>query len=112
MKTYKYRIEGKEYEVTVNSVTDGKACVTVNGVPYEVDMGSDTGRVIAAPLPGRIVDVLVPVGDVVSVGQSVVILEAMKMENEILSEYSGVVSEICVSVGDTVSAGAVIAVIG
>ena len=111
MKTYKYRIGGQPYEVIVNSVTGGKAEVTVNGVAYTVDVEGGSGKSVHAPLPGRITEVLVAPGDMVKDGQAVAVLEAMKMENEILSEYSGVVSEVCVTVGENVSSDAVIAVI-
>lgn len=112
MKTYKYRIDGKDYEVAVNSVMDGKADVAVNGVSYVVEIEPQSGKSVSAPLPGRIVEVLVAPGEVVKAGQAVAVLEAMKMENEILSEYSGTVSQVCVSDGEIVPAGGVIVVIG
>ena len=111
MKTYRYTIGGKEYEVTVNSVTDGRADVVVNGVSYAVDMGSAGGKSVCAPLPGRIVEMRVASGDVVTEGQVVAVLEAMKMENEIVSESSGVVTQVCVCEGDAVSGGASIVII-
>ena len=63
---------------------------------------------IIAPLPGTIVEILVQPGDCVEEGQAVVILEAMKMENEILAECSGRVVLVNVSEDDRVAAGAVI----
>ena len=111
MKTYRYTIDGKPYEVTVKFVAGGKAEVAVNGVSYMVDMDGCNGRSVRAPLPGRITEVLVAPGDLVKEGQAVAVLETMKMENEILSEYSGVVSQVCVSVGESVSGDAVIVVI-
>lgn len=111
MKTYRYTIDGKPYEVTVKSVADGRAEVAVNGVSYTVDMDGCKGMSVRAPLPGRITEVLVRPGDVVKEGQAVAVLDTMKMENEILSEFSGVVSEICVSVGETVPFDAVIVTI-
>ena len=111
MKTYKYTIEGKPYEVIVKSVADGKAEVVVNGVSYSVDIDEGQGRTVRAPLPGRITEIMVVPGDVVKEGQAVAVLEAMKMENEILSEYSGVVSQVCVAAGEAVAGDAVIAVI-
>ena len=60
---------------------------------------------IIAPLPGTIIEILVQPGDMVAEGQAVAILEAMKMENEILAEYSGRVVSVNVSEEDRVAAG-------
>lgn len=62
-------------------------------------------RKVTAPLPGRIMDVEVKAGDKVKAGQDVVVIEAMKMENSIASEFDGKVVKVNVSVGDTVSEG-------
>jgi acetyl-CoA/propionyl-CoA carboxylase biotin carboxyl carrier protein len=69
-----------------------------------------TGEV-AAPMQGTIVKTLVSVGDAVEIGQAVVVLEAMKMENHINAEKAGTVSEVRVSPGDTVGTGDVLVVI-
>ena len=61
-----------------------------------------TGNTINAPLPGRVISIKVKVGDKVSAGQEVMILEAMKMENSITSDFSGVVKQILVKEGDNV----------
>ena len=63
---------------------------------------------IVAPLPGIILEILVAPGEYVEPGQAVVVLEAMKMENELQVEFAGVVSMVNVSVGDSVLAGTVI----
>ena len=68
-----------------------------------------TGNPVTAPLPGRILEVLVKVGDTVAEGQDIVVLEAMKMENSITTDYAGVVKAICVQPGDTVPTDAVLA---
>lgn len=65
-----------------------------------------TGKVIEAPMPGCITKMLVKAGDAVAKGQTVAILEAMKMENSIASEYAGTVKRIFVKEGSTVSADA------
>ncbi len=67
---------------------------------------------VAAPLPGRVMDILVKVGDKVKAGQDVVVLEAMKMENSIASDFEGTVLRIDVNVGDTVSENAPLVEIG
>ena len=72
--------------------------------------GSGSGQVIV-PMQGTIVKVLVAVGDVVEVGQSICLLEAMKMENAVAAEKDGVVKELRVTAGDSVGAGDVVAVI-
>jgi acetyl-CoA/propionyl-CoA carboxylase biotin carboxyl carrier protein len=72
--------------------------------------GTGSGQV-AVPMQGTIVKVLVAVGDVVEVGQTVCLLEAMKMENAVAAEKEGVVKEVRVSAGDSVGAGDVVAVI-
>ncbi len=63
---------------------------------------------VTAPIPGKVVAVKVVVGDTVAVGQALVVLEAMKMENELTAEQAGTVAAIHVSPGDTVDAGTVL----
>lgn len=74
----------------------------------EASGGAGGGGAVKAPMPGRIVKALVAEGDDVVVGQPVIIVEAMKMENEVLSEGAGSIRRILVSAGDTVDAGAVL----
>ena len=70
------------------------------------------GNAIKAPLPGTINAINVKVGDTVAVGDIVIVLEAMKMQNNIESEYAGTVTSITVSQGDSVMEGAVMMTIG
>ena len=70
------------------------------------------GEVVTAPLPGVILDIKVKVGDAVKAGQTVAVLEAMKMENEIESTASGTVTAINAGKGDSVLEGAAIITIG
>jgi acetyl-CoA/propionyl-CoA carboxylase biotin carboxyl carrier protein len=72
--------------------------------------GAGSGQV-AVPMQGTIVKILVEVGQEVTVGQGVVVLEAMKMENQINADKDGVISEIKVATGDTVGGGDVVVVI-
>lgn len=67
-----------------------------------------TGNTVTAPLPGRIIDIKVKVGDEVKAGQEVLVLEAMKMENAVTTDYSGKVKQILVQAGDTVATDAVL----
>jgi len=71
----------------------------------KTDDDAGAGGVLKALMPGRIVRMLVNKGDSVRRGQSLVILEAMKMENDIQSPVDGVVDEVFISAGDTVEAG-------
>lgn len=70
------------------------------------------GEVVTAPLPGVILDIKVKVGDAVKAGQTVAVLEAMKMENEIESTASGTVTAVNAGKGDSVLEGAAIITIG
>lgn len=71
-----------------------------------------TGNAQKAPLPGTITAVNVKVGDTVAVGDVVVILEAMKMQNNIEAEYAGTVTSVAVNQGDSVMEGSVLLTIG
>lgn len=66
-----------------------------------------SGRIVA-PMPGKVVDVKVKAGDTVTAGQGVVIVEAMKMQNEFKSDIDGVVRDVRVKTGDSVEGGAVL----
>ena len=143
MNLKKYIINDIEYNVAVNSVTNDRAEVTVNGVVYQVKIEnvnascpvsmpvvetanvapasveapavvvqSGSGKPGNSPLPGVIVGINVKVGDKVKAGQVVAMLEAMKMENEIQSEYDGIVLSVNVSQGDSILEGAPIVIIG
>ena len=70
-----------------------------------------SGNAIKTPLPGVIIDVKVNVGDTVTKGQTVVVLEAMKMENNINADRDGKVTAIQVTKGDTVADGAILVVL-
>jgi biotin carboxyl carrier protein len=71
-----------------------------------------SGSPVKAPLPGTIIELKVNVGDVVKQGDVVLVLEAMKMQNNIESEYDGTVTSISVKQGETVMEGAVLLTIG
>ena len=70
------------------------------------------GNKIVAPLPGRVISLKVKVGDTVNAGDEVVVLEAMKMENSITSDYSGTVLQVAVAEGDNVATDAVLIIVG
>ena len=91
--------------------------------PYHIDdprslkarrahaVGADGPRPIKASMPGRVVRIVAAPGEAVELHQGIVVIEAMKMQNELKSPKAGIVSEMRVSAGDTVSAGDVLAVI-
>ena len=70
------------------------------------------GEPVASPMPGTILNVLVKAGDTVTEGQNLMVLEAMKMENEILAPKAGKVVQVAVTKGSTVATGDLLAVIG
>ena len=163
MSQYKFKINGKSYEVAVNGIEDGIASVNVNGTNYKVELedapaatagggfapeeratlgivrggtsqrsgevgssGSETsdgakpataansagagaGSKVVSPLPGVIIEVCVGPGEVVKKGQRIAVIEAMKMENDILAETTGRIAEVFVKKGDSVLEGADIA---
>ena len=141
MKEYKYTIDGKEYKVEIGDIVDNVADVTVNGEAFKVEMepeaepekkkvvlgnptaeSSDdssatptanvnTANAVKAPLPGVITTIEVQVGQQVNAGDTVVVLEAMKMANNIEAEKSGTVTAICVKQGENVMEDAPLVVI-
>lgn len=102
-------VEGRLYEVKITE-TAGEARVKPQPPKLASDTGqSASGETLVAPMRGTIVRVLVDPGSGVKAGETIIVLEAMKMENMIQCHRDGVVKEIKVAVGDTVSQGAVLA---
>ena len=73
--------------------------------------GGDGEQAVTAPMPGRVVRVLVAPGDTVAARQGVVVVEAMKMENELRTPKAGVVKDVAVTPGTLVEAGRVLVVV-
>ncbi len=141
MKEYKYTIEGKEYKVVIGEIVDNVADVTVNGETYKVELEPEkepekkkvvlgnpkeqaandeqpasaanvnTANAVKSPLPGVVTEIKVAVGDEVKAGDTVLILEAMKMANNIEAEKDGKVTAICVKTGESVMEDAPLVVI-
>lgn len=146
MKKYSLKVNGHDYEVTIDEVNEAStlAHVTVNGTAYEVEIEGGKaaaakkpqvapvpsvasniavtpttaapskpaavapvggGHTVKSPLPGTVLTVKVAVGDKVAPGQTMVVLEAMKMENNIDADRAGVVKAVCVQQGATVMEG-------
>ena len=151
---YQYTVKGIDYEVEIQDIEGNIANVTVNGIPFEVEMklpvkagkqkvklsgerkesaptttstatatpastttaatqpaAAASGKPVVAPLPGTINEIKVKVGDKVNTGDTVVILEAMKMGNEIKAGKDGTVKSINVAKEDSVLEGDTIMVI-
>lgn len=80
--------------------------------PQPLPTATTSGAAVRAPLPGTIVAIAVTNGQAVKKGDTVAVLEAMKMENNITAECDGTVTSVCVNKGDTVQTGAVLLTIG
>lgn len=123
--------QGRSFEIFVRALPGDAAArtfeVSIGGRPYIVRLedarastlaglagsGHERGEVvISAPMPGLVAGVLVAAGDRVETGQTVVVLEAMKMENDLTTPRAGIVKTVRVSKGQTVDQNEVLAVIG
>jgi acetyl/propionyl-CoA carboxylase alpha subunit len=89
----------------------GNAYEVSSRVPFAASSGSASDGGLRAPMPGKIVAAPAKAGDVVTKGQPIVVLEAMKMEHALTAPFDGVVAEFNVAVGDQVVDGAVLAVV-
>lgn len=154
MAKHEYKVKGVDYVVEIQDIEGNIANVTVNGIPFEVEMkqpvkagkqkvklseerrvkseefnssssatnassatsessapttkpaaAAASGKPVVAPLPGTINEIKVKVGDKVNAGDTVVVLEAMKMQNNIDAETSGTIASINVNKGDAVMEG-------
>ena len=110
MKVYRIKVNGKVYEVEVELVEnkDGNLTETPNKESHvpnviERDKSEGNGENVKAPMQGSILSIKVSKGDRVLKGETLLVLEAMKMENEILAPVSGMVSDIFVSEGKSVN---------
>jgi len=121
MRKFVINVNGKSYDVEVEEIRDGVAVASPvvsapvaapapQAAPAAAPKATGTaGSVkIEAPMPGNVLKVNVKVGDTVAEGQAVAVLEAMKMENDIVAPSAGTVASVNVSVGDAIDTGAVI----
>lgn len=126
MKRYSVTVNGVVYDVAVEEVTGGAAPVAAAPAPVAAPApaaapaaapapaakpqapAADAKYSVAAPMPGNILAVNVKVGDKVAKGAVLCILEAMKMENEVMAPEAGTVTSVTVSKGSTVQAGDVL----
>ena len=114
MKKYKVIANGVEYEVLIELLSDDAAPAAQHAPAAEPEKPAAAAGdgAIKAPLTGSITTINVKAGDTVKKGQVLMILEAMKMENEIVSPCDGTVKQVLVQKGSTVDTGSMLAVIG
>lgn len=118
MKNYTITVNGTAYDVTVEEGTGAaqssapvkKAAPKASPAKKAAAPSGSQGAVkVNSPMPGKILDVKASAGASVKKGEVIMILEAMKMENEIVAPQDGTIASINVSSGDSVEAGAVLA---
>ena len=132
MKKFDFTIRGNKYNVEIKSFEYNIAEIEVNGTPYKVEVHKEitqtktpklvrpviqkegsgkikkklsSSYIVKAPLPGNILKIMINKGDEVKKGDNLMIMEAMKMENNILSEKDGIVKSIKINIGDSVLQG-------
>ena len=132
MKKFDFTIRGNKYNVEIKSFEYNIAEIEVNGTPYKVEVHKEikqtktpqlvrpliqkegsgkikkklsSSYIVKAPLPGNILKIMINKGDEVKKGDNLMIMEAMKMENNILSEKDGIIKSINIKVGDSVLQG-------
>ena len=116
IKVYKVKIGEKVYEVEVESVKEVSGTIstpasTTAAPAAPVSAPAGNGTKVEAPMQGLVVSIEVTPGARVKAGDTLLILEAMKMENPIVSPVDGVVESITVNKGDTIDGGVVVATI-
>lgn len=135
MKKFDFKIKGNKYSTVVKEVEGNIAQIEVNGTLYKVEIEQEIKKTktptlvrkplvrkpgegaipsgpsvgaVTAPLPGNIFKVLVKEGDAVKPGDTLLVMEAMKMENEIKTEKAGTIGAVKVSEGEAVLQGAIL----
>lgn len=122
IKAYRVNVNGKVYEVEVEEITAGGQQTVAAApaptkpapvapapapapTPAPAPKAAATGEIVEAPMPGTIVDIKVKVGDTVKEGDLVAVIEAMKMETDLFSTKSGVVTAVNAGKGASVNTG-------
>ena len=135
MKKYNFEIYGKKFEVEVNLLNSNDAQVKVNDKNFDIKISNNLSEPkksepkklepkipdqsvqgnpgdLLALMPGKILKVLVSEGQKIKMGEPVIIMESMKMEQTIVSSADGVINSINVNEGETIEVGSVMIVIG
>ena len=114
MRKFMITVNGATYEVDVEEVGGAQTAAPVRAAApvAAAPVAAAPGESVKAPMPGNILDVKVKVGDTVKQGDALVVLEAMKMENDIPAPHDGKVVQVCVQKGATVNAGYALVVLG
>ncbi len=115
MKKYKVNVNGTNYEIAIELIDADAKVEEIKAAPASSPAApaasAGVGETVNSPMPGNILAVNVNVGDTVSEGQVLMILEAMKMENEIMAPRSGKITSIGVTKGAVVESGALLCTI-
>ena len=118
MKTYRVNVNGTNYEIQVEEITAAEAksapvaAPAAAQAPVAAPVAAPAGgETVNSPMPGTILAVNVKAGDAVKAGDVLMILEAMKMENEICAPVDGTVSAVSVNQGATVETGTLLCTI-
>ena len=118
MKNYRITVNGTAYDVAVEELGAGAVAAAPAAAapvaapvaaPAPAASGAAGSITVASPMPGKILNVKAGVGTAVKKGDVILILEAMKMENDVVAPEDGTVASINVSAGDAVEAGDVLA---
>ena len=117
-----YEVEVEETDAVITAVTDAAPAAPVAAAapatpaaapaPAAAPTAAADGQKVLSPMPGTILSVNVSVGSAVKAGEVILILEAMKMENEIVAPCDGTVKQLAVQKGSTVATDALLAVVG
>ena len=112
MKKYRVNVNGTAYEVEIEEMAGAPVAAPVAApAAAPAPAASGAGESINAPMPGNILSVNVAAGDTVKKGQVLMVLEAMKMENEIMCPRDGVVASVNTSKGASVESGTLLCVL-
>ena len=117
MKKYRVNVNGTVYEVDVEDISGAAPVAAPAAAPAAATVAAPVsapagGEQVTSPMPGNILAVNVAAGDTVRKGQVLMILEAMKMENEIMCPCDGKIVSVSVTKGATVESGTLLCVIG
>ena len=107
-----YEVEVEETDAVITAVTDAAPAAPVAAAAPAAPAAAPDGQKVLSPMPGTILSVNVSVGSAVKAGEVILILEAMKMENEIVAPCDGTVKQLAVQKGSTVATDALLAVVG